>query len=62
MQSSQKIRQTDISQKSLNRSLKLENINPVNAGRTKLSTTLKQLVGNSRGIVWLCLTILWVGA
>ena len=34
-------------------------INPLNANPTKWSNKLKQFVGNSRLIVWVCLTILW---
>ena len=33
--------------------------NPLNVSPTKLSNTLKQVVGNSKRIVWVCLTILW---
>ena len=34
-------------------------INPLSANPTKWSNTLKQFVGESRWIVWVCLTILW---
>ena len=34
-------------------------VNPLSANPTKWSNTLKQFVGNSRRIVWVCLTILW---
>ena len=34
-------------------------INPLSDKRTKWSNILKQFVGNSRRIVWVCLTILW---
>ena len=34
-------------------------INPLNASPTKWWNTLKQFVGNSWRIVWVCLTILW---
>ena len=34
-------------------------INPLNANPIKWSNKLKQFVGNSRLIVWVCLTILW---
>ena len=34
-------------------------INPLNTNPTKWSNKLKQFVGNSRLIVWVCLTILW---
>ena len=33
--------------------------NPLRANPTKWSDTLKQFVGNSGQIVWVCLTILW---
>ena len=33
--------------------------NPLRANPTKWSNTLKQFVGNSRQIAWVCLTILW---
>ena len=32
---------------------------PLSANPTKWSNTLKQLVGKSQRIVWVCLTILW---
>ena len=32
---------------------------PLNANPTNWSNTLKQFVGNSRKIFWVCLTILW---
>ena len=35
------------------------NLNPLRANLTKWSNTLKQFVGKSRRIVWVCLTILW---
>ena len=34
-------------------------LNSLSANPTKWSSTLKQFVGNSRRIVWVCLTILW---
>ena len=34
-------------------------LNLLSTNHTKWSNTLKQFVGNSRRIVWLCLTILW---
>ena len=34
-------------------------LNPLSANPTKWSVTLKQFVGNSRQIAWVCLTILW---
>ena len=34
-------------------------INPLSANPTKWSNTLKQLLDNSRRIVWVCLVILW---
>ena len=34
-------------------------INPLSANPAKRSNTLKQLVGKSQQIVWVCLTILW---
>ena len=34
-------------------------VNPLSADPTKWSNTLKQFVGNSQQIVWMCLTILW---
>ena len=33
--------------------------NPLSPNPTKWSNTLKQFIGNSRRIVWVCLTILW---
>ena len=33
--------------------------NPLNVNPTKWSSTLKQFLGKSRRIVWVCLTILW---
>ena len=36
------------------------NLNPLRANLTKWSNTLKQFVGKSRRIVWVCLIILWV--
>ena len=38
---------------------KLFAFNPFIANSTKWLSTLKQFVGNSRRIVWVCLTILW---
>ena len=37
----------------------LGEFNPLSANPTKWSNTLKQFVGNSRRITWVCLTILW---
>ena len=34
-------------------------LTPLNANPTKWSNTLKQFIGNSRRIIWVCLTILW---
>ena len=34
-------------------------LKPLSANHTKWSNTHKQFVGNSRRIVWVCLTILW---
>ena len=34
-------------------------LNPLSFNPTKWSNTLKQFVGNSQRIVWVCLTILW---
>ena len=34
-------------------------IGPLSANPAKLLIILKQFVGNSRRIVWVCLTILW---
>ena len=34
-------------------------VNPLSTNSTKWSNTLKQFVGNSQWIVWVCLTILW---
>ena len=34
------------------------NVNPLNVNPTKWSNTFKQLVGKSRQIIWVCLTIL----
>ena len=34
-------------------------LDPSNVHSTKWSNTLKQFIGKSRQIVWVCLTILW---
>ena len=34
-------------------------VNPLNVNPTKWSNTVKQFVGNSQQIAWVCLTILW---
>ena len=34
-------------------------VNALSANPTKWWNTVKQIVGNSRRIVWVCLTILW---
>ena len=39
----------------------LPKVNLLSANPTKWSSTLKQFVGFCRRIVWVCLTILWVG-
>ena len=36
-----------------------EKFNPLSAITAKWSSTLKQFVGYRRGIIWVCLTILW---
>ena len=42
--------------------LEIPPINPLGVNSTKWSNTLKQFFGNSRRIVWVCLTIFQVGA
>ena len=37
----------------------VQSFNPLTGNPTKWSNTLKQFVGNSRQVVWVCLTILW---
>ena len=34
-------------------------LNAINTNTTKWTNTLKKLAGNSRQIVWVCLTVLW---
>ena len=38
----------------------IQMFNPLSVSPSKWSNTLKQFIGNSRRIVWVCLTILWV--
>ena len=43
----------------LNTSLRIFLIISLSANLIKLLNTLKQFIGNSRRIFWVCLTILW---
>ena len=42
------------------KAMSLSNFNPLSANPKKWSNILKQFFGNSRQVVWVCLTILWV--